>query len=151
MPVTTDGRIDVTRLREKTKSALRLALSDPALSVALGTPSLETSAISEEDAALVKTITDSAFMGVSAASVLIARRAGFRPEHAALLVWDADEKNSVAPLTGKIARKWLPMLDGKYRDECLLGYQVITILAMKIQLMREASAQSLQPKAEQAS
>ncbi len=142
LPITTDGRIDAARLRDKTKSALRVALSDPALPVALGTPSLDTvSTVSAEDAALVKTITDSLFMGVSAASVLLAKRAGFKNEHAIHLVWDDNEKTQVAPLTGKIAQKWLPMLNGKYRDECLLGYQVITIIAMKIQLMREAAAQ----------
>jgi hypothetical protein len=144
MPVTSDGRIDVTRLREKTKSALRVALSDPALSVALGAPALDASA-SGEDVALIAQLTDSVFTGVSALSVALAMRSGYRAEFARVLVWDEKEKATVAPLTSKVARKYLPMLDGKYRDEILLGYQVVSIIAAKIMLLREAAAHASAP------
>jgi len=142
VPITSDGRIDVTGLREKTKVALRHALSDPSLSASLGTPTLE-SVQSSEDAALVAQLTDSLFTGVSALSVALAMRAGYRPEHARVLVWDEKEKATVAPMTSKVVNKYLPMLEGKYREEILLGYQVLTIIGAKIILLREVAKQPI--------
>lgn len=141
MPVMSDGRIDVTRLREKSKSALRQALSDPALPVALGITSGDSPTVdSAENAALLKDITHNLFTGVSALSVALAMRSGF-PVHAArVMIWDEKEINTIAPLTGKIAQKrLLPLLGEEYRDEILLSYQVLSIIGAKIILLREAA------------
>lgn len=147
MPVTDDGRIDVTSLREKTKSALRHALSDPSLPSALGmSESTAPDMLSAEDAMLVTAVADGVFNTVGLVSVLAAKRFGFKPEHAAIMAWSPEEKQAVAPLTGKIARKYLPMLDGKYRDECLLGYMVLNIVAAKIVLLRETAALASRPQ-----
>lgn len=145
MPVTSDGRIDVSRLREKTRDALRQALSDPELPVALGMSSTVTE--SGEDAAILAQLTSSLFTGVSALSVAFAMRAGYRSEHARVMVWTEDELKAVAPLTGKIAKKrLLPLISEEYRDECLLGYQIISIIGAKIMLLRETAKMPAQPQ-----
>lgn len=141
LTLTNDGRIDVPRLREKTRDALRHALSDPALPVALGINAPGESTASAEDAAILNQVTHTLFAGVSALSMAVAARAGFRPEDFRHLEWTADEIAVAGPLAAKIANKRLmPLLSEEWRDEIMLGYICLSILGKKIVLMRESAA-----------
>lgn len=141
LPVTSDGRIDVARLRAKSKSALRHALSDPALPVALGITSSDSPAVDSAEAALVmKQITAALFTGVSAVSVAFAMRSGYPPRAASAMMWNPDDVAAVTPLTSKVIQKRLmPLLSDEWRDEAILAYQVVSIIGAKVMLLREAA------------
>jgi len=135
MPVTADGMIDVSRLRERTKDALRKALLDPKLAESLGVASPASAA----DAQVMAQIANGLYDGLSALSIALARRAGYSIQHASVLLFTADEKAMLAEPTARVVNKYFPDFGGKYRDEILLSFALVNIIGAKILLLRESS------------
>jgi len=153
LPVTADGRIDGDRLREKTRAALRRALSDPGLSVALGVPAVAigpAGSSSPDDAAL-SMIAGAVYDGASALLVFLAARSGMPVDHARVLAFTPDEKRTLEAPTARVIQKYLPDLGGKYQDELVLALALTNVIAGKVVLMRSQPAQAAPIQAEQAS
>lgn len=138
LPLSADGRVDIGRLREKTKQSLRRALSDPGLSVALGTSA---DGVAATDDAAIGMVVSAIYDGVSALSVYLAHRAGYPIERCAVLAFTADEKRSLEPATARVVNKYLPDLGGQYRDELVLALALTNVIAGKIIMLRSQPAQ----------
>jgi len=135
MPVTIDGTIDTTRLRDRTKDALRKALLDPKLAESLGVANPS----SIEDVKIMSQIANGLYDGLSALSIAMARRAGYTIDQASVLMFTPDEKSVLTDPTARVINKYLPDLGGKYRDELLLSFTLLNIIAAKVMILRSSS------------
>jgi hypothetical protein len=134
VPLSPDGTVDASRLRERTKDALRKALLDPKLAESLGV----TGAASSQDAKVMAQIANGLYDGVSALAIAMARRAGYSIQQASVLLFTADEKAMLAEPTVRVVNKHFPDFGGKYRDEIVLAFALTNIIAAKVMLLRAA-------------
>jgi hypothetical protein len=137
VPLSADGSIDTSRLRERTKESLKRALADPKLAESLGS----TATVNADDAAFAAMITDAVYDGLSVLSIMMARRAGYTTQQARVLAFTADEKSALQAPTSKVITKHLPDLGGKYRDELLLAFALANIIGAKIVLLRSTGSE----------
>lgn len=130
-----DGTFDVDSMRSSNKDALRAALSDPALSTALGIASTQDAS----DTRLLETITAGLFDGLSFVAVAFAKRAGYSDAQAAIAAFTDKEKDVLAAPTIAVANKYFPDLGGKYRDEIHLCLALVNVIGAKILLLRSGA------------
>ena len=139
MPVGSDGRIDAARLREKTRAALRHALSDPALPAALGMSEPATANATDP---LINTIAGAVYDGASALLIWLAHtRFKISAQHAVLLGFTPEDKTLLQAPTAAVIAKYLPDLGGKYQEELILALALTNVIAGKVVAMRTAIAQ----------
>jgi len=127
--------VNPDRLRTPTKDALRIALQDEDFLKAIGVKSPDDA----EEEFLLSVISDGAYDVVSVLLMLGARRAGYAPEHARVLAFTPDEKAKLNAPTGKVIKKYLPSIGGKYRDEIMLAIALTNVIGAKIMLLRETA------------
>lgn len=98
------------------------------------------------DAATIDTGFDPTMIGIAydalnSLMIGLARRQGYTAEQSQVLAFTSAEKEALAPLTAKVANKWIPV--GKYQEELMLALMITTTIAGKLTLLRR-SAQVIQ-------
>lgn len=130
-----DGTIETESMRSGTRDKLKKALSDGSLAARLG---LSSSPVAGGDAAFfVPEVCGILYDSISKLMIAFAVRAGFPAQNAIdVLPFTPEEKAALAPITGKVLDKWLP-IGGKYQDEALLGMMLFGIVNGKLALLRK--------------
>lgn len=130
-----DGTIETEGMRAGTKDRLKKALSDESLGERLGLSASMHQPIAG-DAFFDPTVCGVLYDTVSRLMVVIATRSGYTPEQAAsVLAFTPDEKTMLAPLTGKVLDRWIPV-GGKYKDETMLALALFGIVNAKVIALR---------------
>lgn len=135
-----DGKIDTSSMRSATRERLTAALADQSLFSRLG--------MNAGNGSMHQPVNDSLFdanvcaiLYGAAGSIMaaIAVKSGYPADQVlAVVPFTPAEVETLAPLTGKVLDKWIPV-SGKYKDEAMLGLALFGIVNAKLaQLKRPA-------------
>lgn len=134
MQLTDDGtRIAWDRLRPDTREKLRRVLADPDVAKQLGTPAAAT-----DNAVGDPLIIGVLYDAVSSIMVSIARASGYPVDRAAVLRFNAEEKQLLAAPTAAVLAKYSGFL-GAYQEEAALAMLLTALIGAKVTLLRTDS------------
>jgi hypothetical protein len=139
-----EGRIEVDSMRSATKDKLKTALQDPTL---LGRLGIVGGATAPPADTLFDTNVCAILYGATGSIMAaVAVKAGYPVDQVlAVVPFTPGEIETLAPLTGKVLDKWIPM-SGKYKDEAILGLALFGIINAKLaQLKKPGTVIRMQP------
>jgi hypothetical protein len=132
-----DGKIDTSSMRSATRERLTAALADQSLFSRLGMSGNGSMHQPVNDSLFDANVCAILYGAAGSIMAAIAVKSGYPVDQVVAVVpFTPAEIETLAPLTGKVLDKWIPV-SGKYKDEAMLGLALFGIVNAKLAQLKK--------------